>query len=113
MRMYWFGCSATRRPMSIIWRLVVTAIVTRVSCLCALGSQAVLQAYSAVRQPRAQGVWDASYRAGSTYHLQGPHGATKEGLCEDLKDMWKPVWHYDFDSDVNSAVDLLHRSGAF
>ncbi|OJT04462.1 Salicylate hydroxylase [Trametes pubescens] len=75
--------------------------------------EAVLQAYSAVRQPRAQSVWDASYRAGSTYHLQGPHGATKEGLCEDLKDMWKPVWHYDFLSDVNSAVDSLRRSGAF
>ncbi|EIW63965.1 FAD/NAD-P-binding domain-containing protein [Trametes versicolor FP-101664 SS1] len=75
--------------------------------------EAVLKAYSAVRQPRAQSVWDASYRAGSTYHLQGPHGATKEGLCEDLKDMWKPVWHYDFDSDVDTAVDSLRQSGAF
>ncbi|KAI0828955.1 FAD/NAD-P-binding domain-containing protein [Trametes gibbosa] len=76
--------------------------------------EAVLQAYSAIRRPRAQSVWDASYRAGwSTYHLQGPHGSSKEGLQEELKDLWKPVWQYDLDADVTSAEASLQASQIF
>ncbi|KAI0673685.1 FAD/NAD-P-binding domain-containing protein [Trametes maxima] len=75
--------------------------------------EAVLKVYSDVRRPRAQSVWDASYRAGSAYHFRGAHGPSKEGLSEDMRDMWKPVWHYDLDSDVESALLALRESGAF
>ncbi|KAI0639963.1 FAD/NAD-P-binding domain-containing protein [Trametes polyzona] len=71
--------------------------------------EAVLQAYSTVRRPRAQSVWDASYRAGSTYHLQGAHGRSHEGLRVDLQDQWKPIWHYDLDGDIRSACVSLGR----
>ncbi|KAH9858349.1 FAD/NAD-P-binding domain-containing protein [Lenzites betulinus] len=76
--------------------------------------EAVLQAYSAIRQPRAQSVWDASYHAGwSTYHHQGPHGSSKEALQEELKDLWKPIWQYNLDAEVDSALDSPRASHVF
>ncbi|KAI1788893.1 salicylate hydroxylase [Ganoderma leucocontextum] len=68
---------------------------------------AVLEAYSAVRRPRAQTVWDASHRAGSIFDHHGPHGATPQGLAEDLKDLWGPVWRYDLDAEFDAAVAIL------
>ena len=69
--------------------------------------QAVLHAYSEVRMPRSQTVWDASHRAGSIYDNHGPSGPTFEGMRRDLQDLWKPVWGYDIDDDVKAAVALL------
>lgn len=75
--------------------------------------QAVLQAYSQVRRPRAQAVWELSHRAGCIYEHHGPHGPTREGLAEDLRDMMDPIWHYDLDGDVQSAVQILAENGTF
>ncbi|KAI0715000.1 FAD/NAD-P-binding domain-containing protein [Earliella scabrosa] len=69
--------------------------------------EAVLHAYSEVRKPRSQTVWDASHRAGSIYDSHGPSGPTFEGMRRDLQDLWKPVWGYDIDDDVKAAVALL------
>ncbi|KAI0652410.1 FAD/NAD-P-binding domain-containing protein [Trametes meyenii] len=71
--------------------------------------EAVLKVYSDVRRPRAESVWEASHRAGSAYHFRGAHGPSKEGLG----DIWKPVWHHDLDSDVESALSTLRQWGAF
>ncbi|KAI0800720.1 FAD/NAD-P-binding domain-containing protein [Fomes fomentarius] len=69
--------------------------------------EAAFKAYSEVRKPRCESVWTASYHAGSTYDHHGPHGPTSEGLSEDLKDLWKPIWRYNVDGDIDSAVALL------
>ncbi|KAI0756258.1 FAD/NAD-P-binding domain-containing protein [Daedaleopsis nitida] len=64
-------------------------------------------AYSQIRQPRSQLVWDTSYHAGSTYDYHGPSGATPEGLCKDLEDLWKPVWRYNVEGDLDAALATL------
>ena len=67
----------------------------------------MLEAYSAIRRPRAKQVWDASYRAGAVFDHHGPSGATPEGLSKDLRGMWDPVWRYDLDAEFAAAVALL------
>ncbi|KAI0699375.1 FAD/NAD(P)-binding domain-containing protein [Cerioporus squamosus] len=75
--------------------------------------QAVLQAYSDVRQPRSQTVWDASRRAGSVFDHHGTGGATVQGLTEDLQDLWKPVWSYDLDTEFEYAIAQLRNNATF
>ncbi len=70
-------------------------------------TQAAFKAYSEVRKPRCESVWAASCHAGSTYDHHGPHGPTSEGLSEDLKDLWTPIWRYNVDDDIELAVALL------
>ncbi|KAH9913314.1 salicylate hydroxylase [Epithele typhae] len=75
---------------------------------------AVLTAYSHVRRPRSQDVWEGSKRAGMIYHLRGPSGATHEGIRKDIvSGMWQTVWNYDIDSDIVRAVEHLQASGTF
>ncbi|RPD82203.1 FAD/NAD-P-binding domain-containing protein [Lentinus tigrinus ALCF2SS1-7] len=74
---------------------------------------AVLQTYSDVRRPRAQAVWEVSDRAGRVYDFHGPHGSTPEGLREDLEDICAPIWHYDLDRDLESAIEMLRANGSF
>ncbi|TFK80493.1 salicylate hydroxylase [Polyporus arcularius HHB13444] len=80
---------------------------------CIANMQAVLQTYSDIRRPRSQIVWDASQRAGSVYDHHGPRGPTVQGLSEDLRDIWKPVWRYDLDAEFQQAVAKLHGNAIF
>ncbi|KAI0363533.1 FAD/NAD(P)-binding domain-containing protein [Pilatotrama ljubarskyi] len=75
--------------------------------------EAVLRTYSQTRRPRAQDVWDASLRAGMTYDFHGQQGSTVHALRGELQDLWTPVWHYNLDGDLASAISLLHQIGAF
>ena len=75
--------------------------------------QAVLQAYSDIRRPRSQVVWDASRQAGMVYDHHGPHGPTAEGLMQDLQDLWKPIWRHDLDVEFNEAARQLRNNSTF
>lgn len=76
-------------------------------------SQAVLNAYSEIRQPRSQTVWDASYNAGRIYDHHGPHEGALVDMAEDLRDLWKPVWLYDTDRDIETAISALRANATF
>lgn len=75
--------------------------------------QAVLAAYSALRQPRAQMVWERSRRMGRIYDFHGPSGTTAEGIRKDVMDMYDPVWHHDMEDDLAGAVNTLRDRGVF
>ncbi|KAI0756243.1 FAD/NAD(P)-binding domain-containing protein [Daedaleopsis nitida] len=75
--------------------------------------EAVLGAYSTIRQPRAQMVWEGSRRCGRVYDLQGPSGPTLEGIRKDLDNIFDPVWHHDMESDIARAVGALQENGTF
>ena len=76
-------------------------------------TQAVLQVYSRIRQPRAQMVWEGSRYAGRVYDMHGPSGPTAEGIRTDLSGMYHAVWHHDMEADVDRAVATLRFNGAF
>ncbi|KZT08533.1 FAD/NAD(P)-binding domain-containing protein [Laetiporus sulphureus 93-53] len=71
----------------------------------------VLQAYDRLRRPRAQMVWNGSMRAGEIYDGWGEHGLSAEGVEQDIKRMWDPVWHHDINDDVRDAVEGLKDAG--
>ena len=73
----------------------------------------MLRAYSTIRQPRAQMVWEGSRYAGSIYDFHGPHGTTAEGIREDLRTMYDRVWHHDMASDMQQVLASLQQSGVF
>ncbi|KAI0749249.1 FAD/NAD(P)-binding domain-containing protein [Daedaleopsis nitida] len=75
--------------------------------------EAVLAAYSTIRQPRAQMVWEQTRLMGRVYDFHGPSGTTAEGIRKDVTGMYGPVWHHDMESDLAKAVGALHTSGAF
>ena len=58
-------------------------------------------------------VWEGSRYAGSVYDFQGSHGTTAEGIREDLRNMYDPVWHHDMAADLERAIALLRESGAY
>ncbi|KAI0800722.1 salicylate hydroxylase [Fomes fomentarius] len=74
--------------------------------------EAVLQAYSQVRRPRAQTVWELSYRAGRVYEHHGAHEPTPEGVKEDLQNINDPIWHHDLDDDLKAALQILADNGS-
>ncbi|TBU49090.1 salicylate hydroxylase [Dichomitus squalens] len=72
--------------------------------------QSVLEAYSTIRRPRAQMVWEASHRAGSVYDHHGP---TAAGMAEDLRDLWMPIWRYEVENDFDTAISVLRTNATF
>ncbi|RPD65133.1 FAD/NAD(P)-binding domain-containing protein [Lentinus tigrinus ALCF2SS1-6] len=75
--------------------------------------EAILEAYSRVRQPRAQMVWEGSRYVGRVYDLHGPSGPTSEGLRKDIGEVWGPVWHHNIEADLERAVASLRDNGTF
>ncbi|CCL98087.1 uncharacterized protein FIBRA_00081 [Fibroporia radiculosa] len=75
--------------------------------------EAVLQAYDRIRRPRAQMVWNGSYRAGRIYDGAAEHDQSPEGVSEDIGRMWDPVIHHDVRDQVQSAVDWLKETLVF
>ncbi|CDO73093.1 hypothetical protein BN946_scf185007.g147 [Trametes cinnabarina] len=73
----------------------------------------VLQVYSQVRKPRAQMVWDRSYRNGRVYDGNGPHGTDWDHIGEDIEGMFHSVWRHDPNRDFEAAVQSLRERGAF
>lgn len=78
-----------------------------------LPPQCVLQAYDAVRRPRANSVLVRSYACGEIYEHAGPSGGSLEGLRHDLTGIWEFVWHHDLDEDYRAAVRFLVDKRAF
>lgn len=77
--------------------------------------QAVLQAYSDFRLPRAQKTCDGSLFVGRVLDGNGPHGEDWEKLSEDIspeKLLW-PLWRHDFDAEFATMVAQLREQGAF
>jgi salicylate hydroxylase len=69
-----------------------------------------LKAYSTVRQPRVQKVWEDSRRAGDLYDGR----ASADSLfLDEMKAMWAHVWDYPQDKGLNDAVALLTEMGVF
>ncbi|KAH9897855.1 FAD/NAD-P-binding domain-containing protein [Cubamyces lactineus] len=66
-----------------------------------------LKAYSDVRRPRAQSVWDASLHTGRNYDFHGQPEYSLGSLRTSLQDQWKSIWHYDFEKDIDHALQLL------
>ncbi|KAM5536054.1 hypothetical protein V8D89_010312 [Ganoderma adspersum] len=75
--------------------------------------EVVLDTYSRVRRPRAQMVWDDSRNAGANYDMQGAGTSTLEGLRNELRTGFNPVWHYDIEVDVQRAIDVLREGRVF
>lgn len=75
--------------------------------------QSVLQAYDRIRRPRAQMVWEASYKAGRVYDGFGDHGLSPEGVKQDIGRQWDPVYKHDIDNDIEQAVAWLKEMSVF
>ncbi|OSX66927.1 hypothetical protein POSPLADRAFT_1072093 [Postia placenta MAD-698-R-SB12] len=75
--------------------------------------ESVLQAYDRIRRPRAQMVWEASYRAGRVYDGFGDHGLSPEGVEQDIGRQWDPVYKHDIDNDIEQAVAWLKEMFIF
>ncbi|OSD06217.1 FAD/NAD-P-binding domain-containing protein [Trametes coccinea BRFM310] len=73
----------------------------------------VLRAYTKVRQPRAQMVWDRSYRIGRIYDGNGPHGVDWDYIGEGLDGMFHSVWRHGLNDDFEAAVRALREGRAF
>ncbi|KAH8099305.1 hypothetical protein BXZ70DRAFT_943202 [Cristinia sonorae] len=73
----------------------------------------VLQAYDHTRRKRAQMIWECSRAAGEKYEGRGEHGYTLQGLREDLRDLWEPVWRHELSTDVQEALSYLRTRGVF
>ena len=72
--------------------------------------QAVLRAYAAVRQPRAQRVWEGSKRVADIYEGRVEY----EGINgNELHALWGYVWDHGVDDDVQKAVERLVADGVF
>ncbi|KAI0334384.1 FAD/NAD-P-binding domain-containing protein [Cubamyces sp. BRFM 1775] len=66
-----------------------------------------VEAYSDVRRPRAQSVWDASLHTGSNYDFHGQREYPLAALRKGLQDQWRSIWHYDLEKDIDYALQLL------
>ncbi|EIM86775.1 FAD/NAD-P-binding domain-containing protein [Stereum hirsutum FP-91666 SS1] len=75
--------------------------------------EAVFQAYSRLRVPRATFVLQSSTRAGRIYESFGPSGYTKEGIRKDFANMYEQIWHHDLQGDVDEALAKLREEKAF
>jgi len=76
--------------------------------------EAVLKAYDAIRQPRANMVLERSFRAGVIYESFGKPGYSTGGEMEGhLAGIWEPIWRHDLDGDVAAAVASLKEQGVF
>ncbi|KAH7923897.1 FAD/NAD(P)-binding domain-containing protein [Leucogyrophana mollusca] len=77
--------------------------------------QSVLQAYDAVRRPRANMILERSTWAGELYESlqEGDSSSVIEQLRTELVDLWDPVWHHDIQADIGIAVQQLKEEGAF
>ncbi|KAF7359260.1 Salicylate hydroxylase [Mycena sanguinolenta] len=74
--------------------------------------EAVLKAYDAIRQPRANMVLKESYRAGVVYENFGKPGySTGDQIRGHLTGIWEPIWRHDLDADVAAAVASLKEHG--
>ncbi|KAJ6582846.1 FAD/NAD(P)-binding domain-containing protein [Mycena sp. CBHHK59/15] len=69
--------------------------------------EAVLKAYDAVRQPRANMVLERSFRAGVIYESYGKPGYLAADMAGHLAGIWEPIWRHDLDGDVASAIASL------
>lgn len=70
--------------------------------------QEVLRVYAAVRQPRAQKIWEGSRRTGDM--LEGKaHGIQ----VAELQDMWNFVWNQPQDFEFRKATAILQKEGFF
>ncbi|KAJ7864860.1 FAD/NAD-P-binding domain-containing protein [Mycena olivaceomarginata] len=76
--------------------------------------EAVLKAYDAIRQPRANMVLKESFRAGVIYENFGKAGyATGADIEGHLAGIWEPIWHHNLDEDVAAAIASLQEQGSF
>ncbi|KAF8191424.1 FAD/NAD(P)-binding domain-containing protein [Mycena galopus ATCC 62051] len=74
--------------------------------------EAVLKAYDAIRQPRANMVLERSFRAGVIYESFGKPGYSSNQEMEGhLAGIWEPIWRHDLDADVAAAVESLKEHG--
>lgn len=72
--------------------------------------QDVLGAYAAVRQPRAQKVWDGSKRVANIFQGRVEYEGIK---AEELRYWWDYVWNHGVNEDVEKATALLADKGIF
>lgn len=70
----------------------------------------VLKVYAAVRQPRAQRVWEGSRRAGDVFDLRA--GADRVAF-EHLMDLPTYVWRYPLNQALDESAALLTLQGVF
>ncbi|KAJ7311480.1 FAD/NAD-P-binding domain-containing protein [Mycena albidolilacea] len=76
--------------------------------------EAVLKAYDAIRQPRANMVLKESFRAGVIYENFGKAGyATGADIEGHLAGIREPIWRHNLDGDVTAAIASLQKQGSF
>ncbi|KAF7327334.1 Salicylate hydroxylase [Mycena kentingensis (nom. inval.)] len=72
--------------------------------------EAALEAYDAVRRPRANMVLERSHRAGRIYEAYGQRGyQTPEDMERHLANIWQPIWRHDLQKDIDSAIEWLQK----
>lgn len=76
-----------------------------------LNVQSVLEAYSAVRRPRAQQVWDGGVQANKVYEGRNPNGM--HFAPDDIREPYWSVWHHAIDTEFETAVKMLTAQGVF
>lgn len=76
-------------------------------------SQAVLKVYDEIRHPRAQLVWDESWKMGRLFDGYGKTQPSPEGIREDIPGLWDFVWGHDLEEDLHDAERRLEASGVF
>ncbi len=52
-------------------------------------------------------------RAGDIYEGYGEHGRAKEGMAQDLANLWSFVWSHDAEADYAKALKLLQEAAVF
>ena len=67
---------ATETNVTVCW--IKNIVTTKLTYILAI-SQAVLKAYTVIRRPRAQEVWEAPQRASRVYEGHGGSGVSVEG----------------------------------
>ena len=73
----------------------------------------MFQAYSRIRQPRAQMVWERSRWAGSVYDYNSPAGRSPEAIRQDMRDKYHSIWHHDLEADIEEAIQSLRTAGHY
>ncbi|KAF7323219.1 Salicylate hydroxylase [Mycena chlorophos] len=85
---------------------VLTQLLGHPACnLSNIGS--VLEAYDAIRRPRANFVLKESLRAGTIYESFGLPGYGAEDMEGHLANIWDPIWRHDIEADIAAGTTQM------
>ena len=105
-------CRLLSHPKTTTANLDVrSSVVRRPQALTPL--QDILKVYDEVRRPRAQHVWEESWKMGRLFDGYGKTQPSPEGIREDIPGLWDFVWGHGLEDDLHEAERILEARGVF